>query len=311
MKIFLCYTPLHALIARRIIESKKLTEVVGIYLTFNNTDKHMFYAKKLESMCSTFLYLHLKKGSIIDLLSLWRLGRQLRKKAECTREFYCANIKQLYARILLGAIEATDYYTFDDGSGNISGAGYFYNRKDRWFKSILFSFLDKRLLYHKIVENIRCHFTIYDFPNVFSPQEKIELFEDIPHVSPTPHKRMSIYLANAFFEDGLMSRDAEKDLDRHISEHYRIDRVILHPRSKKTENFANVQIVDTPLIAEEYVLSLLSDYRITVYGCYSSALIYLSTVPGVEVVNIRCDVAKPVNGLNEIFDMAGIKNESY
>jgi len=202
-----------------------------------------------------------------------------------------------------------DFNTFDDGSGNVSGAGYFYDLNDRKDVGAIFSLIAPHLLYEKLIGNIGRHYTIYDFPNVFKPTQKIALLDDLKQAETVMKLDKIVYLANAFSEDGLMTRDCELAMDVEVLRRWPVTDILMHPRSSKTSHFevGGGSIVRSLLIAEDYILLLISKgYNVTVIGIYSSTLLNVLNLPNLKLINLEPQLNKPTEKLHELFIEAGV-----
>lgn len=310
MRLFLCYTPLHALIAKRIIESERFDNCVAVYICFSKTDKHEYYFNELAKKCSHSYFLTLKHSMLSDVFRMTKLALKLRLKLGVNWTLFTGNIKHFHSRFLMFLLRIKDFNTFDDGSGNVSGAGYFYDLNDRKDVGAIFSLIAPNLLYEKLIVNISRHYTIYGFPNVFKPTWRITLLGDVGQVESVAKQERVVYLANAFSEDGLMTLDYELAMDAEVLKRWPVTDVLMHPRSSKTSHFEleKVSIVQSNLIAEDYILSLVSQgCTVTVIGVFSSALLNLANVEGLALINYYSKIDKPIEGIVKLMAKLGIE----
>jgi hypothetical protein len=77
MKIFVCFTPLHVLIVKRIIEIENIDEFVFIYFTDADNRKNRFYYESLSNKAIESNYIVLKKKFRKDIFSILKLSKQL------------------------------------------------------------------------------------------------------------------------------------------------------------------------------------------------------------------------------------------
>ncbi|MEY8214797.1 MAG: glycosyltransferase family 52, partial [Colwellia sp.] len=85
--------------------------------------------------------------------------------------------------------------------------------------------------------------------------------------------------------------------------------VLLHPRSSKVSHFEaeGATVVRTVLIAEDYILSLISQgYGVTVIGIYSSTLLNVLSIPNLNLINLEPPLNKPTEKLHELLIEAGV-----
>lgn len=304
-KLFICYTPLHTIIARRVIETERLTECTLVYICFQSSNKHEKYFNDLAALCNESYFLQLKHSLISDLLHLTKLSRTLWSTNHiCV--LYTGNIKHFHSRFLCLLLGIKNFYTFDDGSGNISGGGYLYDDEENKLTLAFFSLFSHRLLYKNIKKNITNHFTIYEHKNVYTPSKFIPLITDIKAANNNDNKTLNIYLSNAFSEDSLMSVEEECAMDQRIISKFKIDTVLPHPRSKKSNPFLDTT-ADCELIAEDYILKKISEgYDVSVYACYSTVLLNLSSIARLKLFNIDIPINKPLSELRKLLKNMGV-----
>jgi len=310
MKLFICFTPLHVLISEKIIKKEEITEYLFVYFTDLDSDKNRFYFDKLSINAIESYYILLKKSLFKDIFTLLKLFQKLKKYKELI--YYSGKIKSFHNRFLMHLTGYKDYITFDDGSGNISNAGYFYEENENILFKIFFTFFNKKLLYKNIKVSNQLHYTIFDLPNVFQNIKLISLFNKKELTRKNNFPKITILLTNAFAEDREMSLDEEVSLYSKIIDEYNISHIIKHPREKfpKIDNSTIIEIVDIK-IAEEKILELLKEYNITVIGIYSTVLLNLMGYDGLKLINIDVSLKKPVKTLRKLLERYGIENKIF
>ncbi len=301
MKIIVCFTPLHVLIATRIIEIENITDYIFIYFVDSDTEKNRYYYEQLSKNAKFHSYIILKKQIISDLVVVYKLFRQLKNYLNDEIVYYTGKIKSTHLRFLMLLTGFKTLKTFDDGSGNISGAGYFYQDDEIKLFKLIFLFFNKKLVYKNIKKIINTHYTIFDFPNVFQNQKLISLFKDrkINHIE--EKEVLTILLTNAFAEDKEMNLEDEILLYTRIISKYNITHIIKHPREiyQKIEN-KNIIEFNNPKISEELIYELSKKYDLTVIGIYSTALLNLAQLENIHLINIHADLQKPLTGLQDL-----------
>lgn len=309
MTLFLCYTPLHALIAMRIVEQEEISAYAVIYLCYSKSRKHRKYFELLAKNSDEAHFCELDSNFLSDLYKLVSLARNIRPQLGKSIFFGAGNIKDFNSRFLMMLLGVRRFFTFDDGSGNICGQGYFYEQSERLRKTVLFRLFAPRLLYPSLSKSGETHYTIYRFRNVFSPTKYVSLLPHEARYSEKGNSESRIYLANAFSEDGLMSVEEEIELDCEIISRFEISNVLLHPRSNVKDHFSQrgVEIVDTDLIAEDYALRRLNHGPVTLVGVYSSALLNLADIEGISLVNVNADIGKPSAQIGSLMRKVGIR----
>jgi len=305
MKIIICFTPLHILIAQRIIEKEKIEKFIFICMFDIDTEKNRYYYEKLKDNAVESYYLILKKNLLNDLVMLLNLQKNLQKYcSEKSLIFYTGKIKSFHVRFLMFLMGYSDFITFDDGSGNISGGGYFYEENENIPFRIFFSIFNKKLLYKNIKMSIKKHYSIYNKPNVFPNTHFIELFQNkssIPKSYKNQKSDIVILLTNAFAEDNEMQLEDEKLLYQKIIDKYKVTHIIQHPREiqKKIKN-SNIKEFSSHKISEELIYELNKDHNLTVIGIYSTVLLNLMQFRSLTLINVHANLKKPLNGLKEL-----------
>ncbi len=307
--LFICYTPLHAIIARRIIEEEKITNYSVLFFCATDNKKHRYYYDVISRGSIYSRFEVIKRSPIKDFLFLRNFVKYIQGIGyNCTTTIYTGNIKIIYSRLVLYLMKATKYITFDDGSGNISGDGYFYTN-DNILKSLTFRLAAPYLQYSTLRNSMLKHYSIFKLPNVYSNAHYIAMFK--PKLDSRDKDALRVLLTSPFSEDGEMSKNCENNLYRKILEKYRIDQILPHPREKR-KKITNIktEYIDTKLIAEDYLNNLSKQYAITAFGLYSTALLTLNECNDIKVVNIDAQLRKPTDWLKRTFLQLGIPTES-
>jgi hypothetical protein len=299
MKVFICFTPLHVLISKRIIEEEGIVKYLFVYFTDSDTEKNKYYYKKLANNSVESFYIVLKKKFIYDLKIIYKLSKKVKKHNELI--YYSGKIKSSHNRLLMYLTTYNKLITFDDGSGNISGDGYFYDINEGKFFQLFFMLFNKKLLYKNIKESRQLHYTIFDLPNVFSNTKKIQLFKT-KMIQDSSLPNLVILLTNAFAEDGEMELEKEKEAYRQIISKYNVTKIIRHPREKYIKiTDKKVEEIKDLRIAEEVIIDLANKYNITLIGMYSTVLLnFLGT--NIKLINCDVKVKKPVSLLFNILN---------
>ena len=136
MKVFVCFTPLHVLISKRIIFEEGIINYYFLYLGLNKNRKNIFYYEKLatKAIRSKFILIALK--NIFSIFLLIFEGLVLRFRYDNSLIFYTGNIKKIHSRFLMFLSGYKSIITFDDGVGNLVSDGYFSSEErifSKWF----------------------------------------------------------------------------------------------------------------------------------------------------------------------------------
>lgn len=309
MKTFVCFTPLHVLIAERIIEIEAIKEYIFIYFTDIDTKKNKYYYAKLAEKSLLSHYIILKKNILKDLTIIYKLWKDIKPLVEKNKAiYYTGKIKSSHVRLLMYLSTYKNLITFDDGSGNISGAGYFYDTNENiLFKSFFYIF-NKKLLYKNIKNHNIKHYTIFNLPNVFQNTVLINLFtiNNIP--LNIKKKKLVVLLTNAFAEDSEMKLSHEITLYEKIIKNYNVSHIIKHPREQYLKvSSSNVKELISMKISEELMYELSLEYDITVIGIYSTTLFTLAKFKDINTINIHAELKKPINNIKNILENIGIE----
>jgi beta-galactosamide-alpha-2,3-sialyltransferase len=300
LNIFIVYTPLHILIAEKIVEKENLDKTI-LFSPRRKTDKLDFYFRKSIK----FDY---KVSGINNLIKL------LFKFNKYKVNIFVGNLKKTYSRLIIFLLHNRLNYlfTFDDGSGNIAGKGYFYNKNENIISWIFFTLLNRKFLYKNIINLINKHYTIYkNLPNVFEEKnlKYLNLFPKIDKFKNIKKDKIIILLTNSFAEEKEMSLKDEIKLYDKIIFTFNVTHIIKHPLEKFNKvDEKRVTIIKSPFIAEEIIYSLCKEYKnVKVIGIYSTVLFNLTSL-NIELINIDVPLPKPTDGLKEILIKLKIKN---
>jgi len=290
LHVFILLTPLHALLARKIIEKENIVRYHLISF-IDGSQKIIFYRKLITEIKENYTELELKRNhsAVFVFLKLTRLASLLKSKSRKI-VIYSGSIKSLYTRITCILLEPNlkQLNAFDDGFGNISESGYFYDR-DKPLKNIFFSLYSKRHTYPCILNEINTHFTIYKTKNIYDKFSLNKKFIDLTDSlesgeSDKRNEVIRVLLTGPFAERGALDEETELLIYEAAIERFSIELRLPHPAENptKTRKFT-IQSVETMLIAEEWVPGLLKDYsRVEIYGFGSSALLNLAYVERIE-----------------------------
>jgi len=264
MKIFICFTPLHVLIAQRIIDKESIKEYIYIYFTDIDTEKNKYYYNKLSENAIKSSYIVLKKNIIYDLNIIFSLYKSIKPFIKNKLiSYYTGKVKSSHVRLLMFLTNYSNLITFDDGSGNISGSGYFYDENESMLFKLFFLLFKKELLYKNIKYNNLKHYTIFDLPNVFKCKILLNLFDTDKIISHNKNENITILLTNAFAEDGEMKLDDEMKLYENIIDKYNVSHILKHPREQyKKIASQKIEELKSMKIAEELIYELNLEYNV-------------------------------------------------
>jgi beta-galactosamide-alpha-2,3-sialyltransferase len=289
--ILICYTPLHVLIAERLVDEGYIEEFYFLYICFNRSSRHEYYFERLAGRAQCGAEFLCLPHNACDLLSIIKWKFRMRRLV--VDYLITGNIKHFHTRFVAYLFNVHRFKTFDDGSGNIVSGGYFSKMREVWIGRLIFSILSPRLLYRSLIEKIEWHYTIYREKNVFGGYaaniKKLELVGNMPDLLLNDGELATVYFGHALVEDKLRTPAEAEKLDKAIFDLYQVNFLLPHPRSRSKSEFAPLQdlAVSEPYVAEEFVLRILKKYaRVRVVGINSTALLNIPTADRIEAVNV-------------------------
>lgn len=312
MDLLICYTPLHVIISEALIKKGEIRSYVLVYICFGRNEKHEYYYSRLSKLAEHSVFVEMKHAPFYDALKVLKLRFGVLAGFKFNRMF-TGNVKHIYSRLLALLCGGPAISTYDDGSGNISGGGYFYDMNESRLSTWLFALIAPSYHYKNVVRRIDKHYTIYSFDNVYSSFAtklvQVSLFSAADAHVLGEAKSIVVYLGNAFAKDGLCSMEYEDALDKYAAEKFSAECVIPHPRNVKSELYKELglHVVGGGMIAEDVILEqLMKGVRVRVVGVYSSVLFNIAGLNGVDVVNVRAKIAKPVEHLEKLLVALGV-----
>ncbi len=308
--LFICYTPLHALIAKKVIEKEQISTYILVFYYHVDSEKIRHYFAEISAKAVKSYYIKKNNNLLHTIRVLVTLFFVLKRHLSGAPIIYTGNVKSIYSRFLIYALRSKNLHTFDDGIGNVSGEGYFYIGLTPSVLSKFASFFGLDLSYSRVYSLIKKHYTIYKMKNVMPFCEYIGLF-DFESGNPATNNLSSaaVLLTSTMCEDGFISLDFEKKLYKKVIEDFNVKYVIAHPlemHEKCTDQ--GVTVLKSEKIAEDIVMDLKKKYsNIKVIGWYSSALIHLLHVKGIETINIHFESNLSLGKTKSFFESQHVK----
>lgn len=288
--ICICLTPLHVLIAERIASFEGIQFTRGIYLTYTNNEKSKYYAKEMEKFCISVDYVLLPSETNYSKpkhvhIFLRRLHFRLKfSKYGKVDYVYTGTSINHYLYALLSAINFNRLITFDDGIINIKQNSAL-KIKDNC-KVKLFLLLSGITYWNeRFFSKSSMHYSIYSTPNVFSNVKTINLlnFENKNEKGITDKIVFKLFLGSP----PELSTDVWNIIGKFIN-HIKPNGYLPHPREVE-KKITNINYIDTKLVAEHYVLNLLSEnsnMECELYGYEGSALLNLAGQDRIKVYSV-------------------------
>lgn len=279
-ELLICLTPLHMLIALKIMELNPSNYDV-LCISYNSNAKYKYYFDKLKSKClnSNFFLIN-STNKLKRLYDLVKFKYFIKTKLKNNySKIYLASIDNSFFHLLLSILEKELIITFDDGSANINKNSdyYQYQRKSK-FQNLLLSFLGNIYTTKKIISETSIHYTIYkDFDNISKKLKFIALFDDSGLIY-TCDKVIKIYLGQPF---GDLHFNKNEMIFQYLKNNG-IKNYFPHPREKNI--YDGFDYINTPLILEDYIVGLLNEnYFVEIYTVVSTAALNVVSLPNVKV----------------------------
>ncbi len=303
--LFICYTPLHILIAENIIIREKLSNYIFIFYCKASTKKLQLYYNRLANNAQYAFILKKDNKVITFIKEILPFIFKVKKLMHPNSIVYSGNIKSAYTRCIVFGIRTKNIHSFDDGSGNISGKGYFYKGRTLSFINKFLHWVGLDFSYARAYSMIEKHYTIYpNIKNAMPHTEEISVFDPQKNNPPPKNTKIILFLLTTFYEEGYLDEKTETKLFDKIIKTHNIEHVIPHPLSnkKKIEYYKKITMTGEK-IAEEIIFDLKKKYsEVVVYGFHSSALVNLMNIKGVKCINIKIEGHKKLASLGQFID---------
>ncbi|MDO5679076.1 MAG: glycosyltransferase family 52 [Pelistega sp.] len=265
--LFICFTPLQILIARKIIEQDRCDNVsfiVFYYLKTKKFDHYINLLRKDYPVKDFQIKSTTKLQRFADLLS-WK--KYLQEHDFHVDSIYLASIDNPFVLISLSNIQFNKLYTFDDGLANLNYKGVYYIYRENSFQKLMKILLGIRWDIKKIKNNLLSHYTIYpDQRNISNRIMNLFLQRVVSSDSKLP--KLKVFVGQPL-----------GPIDKYFSVYYLnevlrkldVDYYIPHPREEY--NLYKTKYLDSDLIIEDLYLELSKKYNVVFYTFFSTALI--------------------------------------
>lgn len=306
MKLFLCNTPLQALIASRIIatESIKLHDCAVLYVCDRLNAKANSAFVKISPLVK-YAKLIEKARSISGV----RCMRKFISQIGPVDEIFVACIDDSLAHYAISFTNGATLKTFDDGTANIiPSSSYFGKAGSRGVRGSLLKIFHRingnRYSLEMVKAESKTHYTIYDrFSNVMKNTKFITLFE----VSESNRDLCSVFTGVEFKDYCKTKGESELLIGkvRNFLSTLPGDVIYMGNLGVDEHQFPE-HVVDRDLIVEETVISVINKYkRVDLYGFADLPQNLFMDKAGVTVKPVSAkelapEVVKCVKRLSEI-----------
>lgn len=323
--LIFCVTPLHCLIAERIVKlnpDKSFYAIICIWPTMNR-EKITYYGKRLISICEggeciDDKFYGVEFSRITETVEILRTKwRYRRYRGLGITEVYASHYSNTMLQVIMGGLTKNfKAFTFDDGTMNLDPELYEKNADRRvGYLHTCLGLVSSADFVSKIV----AHYTLYDAPNARQESPiKIELFSSKSKDSGSQvlgiEPVVRIFLGQPIFEnisddDLSLSIEATQNAIK-ISQS---DLYLPHPR--EDYRLGGVKYIDTLLVFEDYILQELERNPTTTYivsGFFSSSMLNMLGHPRLKFVSYRpSNVPERWNMMYSIIRNLGITIVDY
>jgi beta-galactosamide-alpha-2,3-sialyltransferase len=306
-----CLTPLHVLTARRIAELRGMPFSAGVYITSTDNHKQRHYLNVMREFCTV------AEGVLVPdedsygrpkHYSIWK--RRLKYRIAFRRfgrldSVHVPSSNNHYVYMLLSAIRFSELVTFDDGLLNVNPDSPLFRIPTRRRAMIFLLLAGVKFWPERIRARASRHYTLYDLENICARVRRIQLIGESGKVPASGgESALTRVLVGSAPEAGA---EAWRIL-KAAAQQLRPDVYLPHPREKQ-RLIEGIRYLETPLVAEEYILDELKanpDLAFQVYGYDSTVLINLAHTPRIEVFSLLSDSAGS-SGLWSLMKKAGVE----
>ena len=310
--LFICRSPLQALIAEEIIRTVLSNKDVQlIYLAYNASKKHRYYFDRLSKRC-----IHSSFHVVSQRYPLFfiELNKIINKDVSYDNVFV-SSIDNVQIHYVLSRIKKNKILTFDDGTANISYNGGYYSQSlstkiKSLFKSPFYRLYGCKYNFNKVKEQSSTHYTLYAGRNIIDntvllslANTKLSLFQDSKNKD---NGSCILFLGTVYDEIVQNKKHAEVFVSKvrdYVSTLRNKSKIYYLPHPRDNNNYFDLELVDNYecLVAEDVVVDLLKTYStITLLGFSSSAQFNFLECESIKNKIFKSDlITLKYDGLNE------------
>ncbi|MDK4680991.1 glycosyltransferase family 52 [Kingella negevensis] len=286
--LFICLTPLQALIAQALIRQTAPIPADLLMVCYPEADNAKFhhYYQQTAAQCQHSSYQIMPNGRFQREFALPKLLKNLEKSYQT---IYAASIDNPIVQYPLSHLNFQALETFDDGTGNLYPNSILYQNPPHSLKRKIINQIQGIHYQTQDLRQLsRQHHTLYpNQPNIVSPTIHVQLWQMQPE-NQTPfsgcQNTQKILLGQPLFPEA----EQNITLAQHIAQKYQILQYFPHPR----ENYSvdNMEYIDTPLIFEDYLLQQIQkqpETQFHIYHLASTAALNVSHFLRVQIHTIQ------------------------
>lgn len=323
MNLIITYTPLHVLIAERIIQEHPKEQF--FCLMFNEiqrNEKAYAYYQRLRKQCARGMYVIYKEplgDRVLHYKHLFTLLKCVYRLPSGIKAVYTPRLDKYETALCLRRFPTASLITYDDGLANLNSSSFYqttyFIRGRAGLPQRLFPSLLKPLTFDELFARQTLHYSIFKYPNAMPKSTYLPLLdvfkESVEDNAPENIDKVRILLGQPIYE--FLPQDAT-DMNVRLTErtikHYAIDYYFPHPR----ENYkvTGGKYIESDLVFEDWLLHELrgSNKSFEIYSYCSTIIFNVSGVSRVKLHVLRPnDTPEGLNGTYDLFEKLSLKVE--
>lgn len=283
--LFICLTPLQALIAQSLIRQTAPCPADLLMICYAEADNAKFrhYYRETAKLCDYAEFVRVPQNTWLREIALFSLTQNLQKQYHT---IYAASIDNPNVQFPLSHIAFEKLATFDDGTANLYPNSILYRAQKYGKKAKIIRYLQG---IHHDTASLRQlaaqHHTLYPTQNnIVSPTIPLKLWDKIAENPLSGSlKTHKILLGQPLFDEN----SENIKLFSHLIQQIQPDSYFPHPRETYT---LPAEYTDSPLIFEDYLLQTLHNNPQTEYHIYhiaSTAALNVANFPRTHIHALR------------------------
>lgn len=282
--LFICHTPLQALIAQHLIKQQnRPSHLLMFTYPQANNPKFQHYYQSTAQLCSHAQY-HIISSH--PLKRFFQLPHLINKLDKCYHTIFVSSIDNPNAQYPISKLKFQYLETFDDGTANLLPDSVLYRNPNNYKRWLFKTLRNIKYQTEELRQLAQCHHTLYpNLPNIVYPTLPITLW----HTSHPQNKHTQKHTHRILLGQPTMpNAQHNAQLTEQILQHFAIQSYFPHPREQITPKHTN--IIDTPYIFEDWLCQQRHNQPDTHYHIYhfaSTAAINVHNFPNASIQAIR------------------------
>lgn len=285
--LFICLTPLQALIAQQLIRQTAPTPADLLMICYAEADNEKFrhYYRETAELCRHAEFIRVPQNLWLREIALFSLTKNLQKQYDT---IYTASIDNPNVQFPLSHVQFNRLETFDDGTANLYPTSILYRNQYYGTKAKL---IRKLQGIRYTTEDLRAlsttHHTLYPTQkNIVSPTIALNLWQNNERQSVSDNEKLDKNVQKILLGQPIFDNEQENtQLFNQIIELVKPDHYFPHPRETYQ---LNTNYINTSLIFEDYLLkNIRPDTEYHIYHIASTAALNVSNFPNVKIHALR------------------------